>query len=161
MQSCGDHSSRRAGRARIAGRIACWRRSAIAGCGGHGIGQQADAGGNISPHCGWHALGGTGVIVVGVGESMRSRAQMAAIANVRWQIFVHSLRSKRGALELFSRIVIGVVITCGGLGGALLLGVGAWSFVSEGKPDGLALLLWPVFLFWQLFPIMATALTES
>jgi ABC-2 type transport system permease protein len=74
---------------------------------------------------------------------------------------VHSLRSKRGALELFSRIVIGIVITCGGLGGAILLGVGAWIFVSNGKQDGLALLLWPVFLFWQLFPVMATALTES
>ena len=23
------------------------------------------------------------------------------------------------------------------------------------------LLLWPVFLFWQLFPVMATALTET
>ncbi len=93
--------------------------------------------------------------------SAESRGQLAAIASVRLRIFVHSLRSKRGALELFSRIVIGIVITCGGLGGAILLGAGAWIFVSNGKPDGLALLLWPVFLFWQLFPVMATALTES
>ncbi len=93
--------------------------------------------------------------------SAESRGQLAAIASVRWLIFVHSLRSKRGALELFSRIVIGIVITCGGLGGAILLGAGAWIFVSNGKYDGLALLLWPVFLFWQLFPVMATALTES
>lgn len=93
--------------------------------------------------------------------SAESGSQLAAIARVRWQIFAHSLRSKRGAMELFSRIVIGIVITCGGLGGAILLGVGAWFFVSHGKPEALALLLWPVFLFWQLFPIMATALTES
>jgi ABC-2 type transport system permease protein len=99
--------------------------------------------------------------VAGVGNARVSRAQLEAIARVRWQIFVHSLRSKRGALELFSRIVIGAVITAGGLGGAVLLGVGAYYFVSEGKQDGLALLLWPVFLFWQLFPLMATALTES
>jgi len=93
--------------------------------------------------------------------SAESRSQLAAIASVRWQIFLHSLRSKRGAMELFSRIVISIVITCGGLGGAILLGAGAWFFVANGKQDGLALLLWPVFLFWQLFPIMATALTES
>jgi ABC-2 type transport system permease protein len=53
------------------------------------------------------------------------------------------------------------VITGGGLGGAVLLGVGAWYFVANGKPEALALLLWPVFLFWELFPVMATALTES
>jgi ABC-2 type transport system permease protein len=99
--------------------------------------------------------------VAGVRQRRQSRAQLAAIASVRWQIFAHSLRSKRGALELFSRIVIGIVITCGGLGGAVLLGAGAWYFVSSGKPEALALLLWPAFLFWQLFPVMATALTES
>ena len=99
--------------------------------------------------------------MAGMMGAPQTRAQLGAIANVRWQVFVHSLRTKRGALELFSRIVIGLIITGGGIGGAILLGVGAWYFVSEHKPDGLALLLWPVFLFWQLFPVMATALSES
>lgn len=99
--------------------------------------------------------------MAGLMATAQTRAQLGAIAKVRWQIFLHSLRSKRGALELFSRIVIGVVITGGGLGGAVLLGLGAWYFVSEGKQDGLTLLLWPVFLFWQFFPVMATALSES
>jgi len=99
--------------------------------------------------------------LVGIAASNDSRAQLVAIASVRWQIFLHSLRSKRGAVELFSRVVIGAVITGGGLGGAILLGVGAWYFVSQGKPEALALLLWPVFLFWQMFPLMATALSES
>ena len=93
--------------------------------------------------------------------STETRGQLAAIASVRWQVFTHSLRSKRGALELFSRIVIGAVITCGGFGGAILLGGAAWYFVAHGKPEALALLLWPVFLFWQMFPVMATALSET
>jgi ABC-2 type transport system permease protein len=96
-----------------------------------------------------------------IAASAETRGQLAAIASVRWQVFTHSLRSKRGALELFSRIVIGAVISCGGLGGAILLGVSAWYFVAHGKPEALALLLWPVFLFWQLFPVMATALSET
>jgi ABC-2 type transport system permease protein len=99
--------------------------------------------------------------LAGVIGTAQTRAQLSAITNVRWQIFLHSLRSKRGAVELFSRIVIGLVITAGGLGGAFLLGLGAWFFVSHGKPEALTLLLWPVFLFWQLFPVMATALSES
>jgi ABC-2 type transport system permease protein len=91
----------------------------------------------------------------------QARGQLATIAWVRWHIFIHSLRTTKGALELFSRIVISTVITGGGLGGAVLLGLGAWYFVSEGKPDGLALLLWPMFFFWQFFPVMASALTET
>jgi ABC-2 type transport system permease protein len=91
----------------------------------------------------------------------QSRAQLAAIAQVRWHMFTHSLRDTKGALELVSRIVISIVITAGGLGGAVLLGVAAWYFVLHGKPEALALLFWPVFLFWQLFPVMATALSET
>lgn len=99
--------------------------------------------------------------MAGMTEGPHSRAQLMAIAQVRRNIFVHSLRTPRGALELFSRIVISTVIVFGGLGGALLLGALAWYFVSEGKPDGLALLLWPVFFFWQFFPVMASALSET
>ena len=99
--------------------------------------------------------------MAGMTVGMQSRGQLVAIAQVRWHIFVHSLRSTKGALELFSRIVIGVIITGGGVGGAVLLGAGAWYLVSHGKADGLLLLLWPVFMFWQFFPVMATALTET
>jgi ABC-2 type transport system permease protein len=89
------------------------------------------------------------------------RDQLKAIALVRWEIFLHSLRTTRGTLELFSRIVIGAVITSGGLGGAALLGGFAWYVVSQGSPEFLAFLLWPVFMFWQFFPVMATAFSET
>ena len=75
--------------------------------------------------------------MVGIAASNQSRGQLAAIASVRWQIFLHSLRSKRGALELFSRIVIGAVITGGGLGGAILLG--DWPGISFLKANQRAL----------------------
>jgi ABC-2 type transport system permease protein len=99
--------------------------------------------------------------MVGIAASLQSRAQLGAIARVRWLVFLHSLRTTKGALELFSRIVIGAVITAGGLGGAFGLGAAAWYFVSSGKPEFLAILLWPVFMFWQFFPVMATAFTET
>jgi len=94
-------------------------------------------------------------------NSSTFRAQLRAIAQVRWRMFTHSLRTTKGAVELFSRIVISAVIAFGGFGGAILLGGAAWYFVSHQKPESLALLLWPVFLFWQMFPLMATALTET
>jgi ABC-2 type transport system permease protein len=89
------------------------------------------------------------------------RSQLAAIAWLRWRLFVNSLRSTRGVLELTSRIIVSCAFAIGGFGGAFLMGIAAYFFLTKGKPALLALLLWPVFIFWQAFPIMATAFTNN
>lgn len=99
--------------------------------------------------------------MAGLTPMPETRQQFAAIALVRWQLFLHSLRTTRGTTELVSRILIGIVIVFAGVGGAIGLGAAAWAFVSKGTATWLALLLWSIFLFWQLFPVMATAFTES
>jgi ABC-2 type transport system permease protein len=91
----------------------------------------------------------------------RARGQVAAIARVRWQLFINSLRKVRGRLEFLSRILVGVWFSTIGLGCALGLGAAAEYFVSSSKLGWLAVLLWAVFLFWQLFPVMASAFTEA
>jgi ABC-2 type transport system permease protein len=90
-----------------------------------------------------------------------AREQFAAIARIRWQIFVNSLRTMRGRLEMVSRVFVGVWFGVGGLGGAVALGVASYYFIGRGHIEWIAFLLWPVFLFWQMFPIVATAFTES
>jgi len=99
--------------------------------------------------------------VAGLIFSSEARAQFAAIARVRLRLFVNSLRTIRGRLELVSRIILGAWFAIFGIGGAIGLAFAAEYFISEGKPGWLAVLLWPVFLFWQLFPVMATAFTEN
>ena len=86
---------------------------------------------------------------------------MAAVAELRWRIFANSLRTFRGRMELASRIFIGLAFVAGGIGGAVGLGGAAWFVISQGNPEWLGGLLWPVFLFWQLFPLMATAFTQN
>ncbi len=93
--------------------------------------------------------------------SPEARGQIAAIAKVRWQLFVNSLRSLHGRLELVSRVFIGLGFAFAGFGGGFGLGSAAWFFVSSGRAEWLALLLWPVFMFWQLFPLLATAFTDN
>jgi ABC-2 type transport system permease protein len=93
--------------------------------------------------------------------SRQARGQFAAIAKVRWQLFVNSLRSLHGRVELVSRIFIGLGFVVLGLGGAFGLGSAAFYFVASGRAGWLALLMWPVFMFWQLFPVLATAFTEN
>jgi ABC-2 type transport system permease protein len=89
------------------------------------------------------------------------RGQLAAIARIRWQLFVNGLRTIRGRLEVVARGIIFLMLTIAGLGGSFGIGVAAWYFVSQGKVEWIAILLWPLFLFWQLFPIMASAFTEN
>ncbi|MGA9706144.1 MAG: hypothetical protein WBQ87_00530 [Candidatus Sulfotelmatobacter sp.] len=94
-------------------------------------------------------------------STLRTRSQLAAIAGVRWRMFVNSLHTTRATLELISRIIVGFAFIIGGVGGAFGMAVGAFLFLSQGKPEMLALLLWPVFIFWQVFPVMATAFTNN
>ncbi len=96
-----------------------------------------------------------------VNPGLHHRGQLTAIAWLRWRLFVNALRSSRGVLELVSRIVVSFAFAVGGLGGGFFMAVMASIFIAEGKPGMLAILLWPVFVFWQGFPIMATAFTNN
>jgi ABC-2 type transport system permease protein len=95
------------------------------------------------------------------GLTPQRRGQLAAIARLRWRLFVNALRSTRGVLELTSRIFISFAFAVAGFGGAFGMCLGAYFFISRGKPELVALLLWPIFFFWQFFPIMATAFTNN
>jgi ABC-2 type transport system permease protein len=89
------------------------------------------------------------------------RAQLSAIAALRWRMFVNGLRTRRGKMELISRTVITSVFAIVGFGGfATIIGL-SWFCVSQDKPDRLGIPLWSVFLFWQFFPVMATAFTNN
>ncbi len=90
-----------------------------------------------------------------------SREQLRAIATLRLRLFVNSLRSVRGRLNLVSRSLAGLLVLGAGLGGGSALGAAAWGITKDGALEWLGLLFWLVFLFWQLFPVMATAFTEN
>ncbi|MGH9739312.1 MAG: hypothetical protein ACRD4X_12120 [Candidatus Acidiferrales bacterium] len=89
------------------------------------------------------------------------RDQFAAIARLRWCVFLNSARTLRGRLEIVSWALMGFGFAVAALGGMFGFGAGAWYFVSHNETEWLAVLLWAIFLYWQLFPVMATAFTES
>jgi ABC-2 type transport system permease protein len=99
--------------------------------------------------------------VAGLTFSPDMRGQFAAIARVRWQLFVNSMRTIRGRMEVVARGFTFLVFGMGGIVGSIAIGFTAWYCVSSGRVDWLPLLLWPVFLFWQLVPVMASAFTEN
>ncbi len=87
--------------------------------------------------------------------------QLTAIANLRWRMFLNGLRSKRGKMELASRLVITLVFVVGGIGGFFVAAGSAFYVVSQNNAEYLAILLWPIFFFWQLFPVMSTAFASN
>ena len=87
--------------------------------------------------------------------------ELLAIAHLRWRMFVNGLRSRRGKAELASRIVVTSVFAFGGFGGFVAAIGMSWYLVSQGEAEYLAVILWPIFFFWQFFPMMATAFTNN
>jgi ABC-2 type transport system permease protein len=92
---------------------------------------------------------------------LRRRKLLAAIFWLRWRLFINSLRTTRGQLELISRILVSLAFGLIGLGGALAMGILAYLSLSLAKPQFLPVFFWIVFFLWQLFPIMATAFTGA
>jgi ABC-2 type transport system permease protein len=101
-----------------------------------------------------------GVISVGQSSPLQS-SQLTAIAWLRWRLFINTLRTTRGQLELLSRILVSLAFTILGLGGAMGMGALAYFVFMQGKPHLLAVPLWVIFFFWQFFPIMSTAFTNN
>jgi len=95
--------------------------------------------------------------MAGLDSGLALREQFVAVAELRWQIFVNSLRTLSGRLELVSRLFAGIGYSIIGMGGTIGLGVGAWYLVSHNHLEWLALPLWGILLYWQLFPVVGTA----
>jgi len=97
------------------------------------------------------------------GVKPESREQLRAIALLRWQLLANSLRSIRGRLNLVSSILGGLLVLAAGfVGGFVVFLTAAWATAQDHRHlYWLAAPFWVIFLFWQLFPVMATAFTQT
>jgi ABC-2 type transport system permease protein len=90
-----------------------------------------------------------------------ARGQYAAMAALRWHMFVNGLRSKGGAFELGARTVSFVLYAFMGLGLGTIMGVGAY-FMASGKASlFLPAVFWAVCILWQVGPVMLASLQEQ
>lgn len=93
--------------------------------------------------------------VVSTGEQLR------AIAAVRWRLMLNSMRTTRGTLELVARIWTGFWFTLLAFAGFVGFAFATRYFLLNGEANWLGVLLWPLFLFWQVFPLAASAFAEQ
>src|SRR6266700_3640538 len=62
--------------------------------------------------------------------TVHERGQLAAIADLRWRLFINSLRTTRGKLEFLSRGLVSLAFLLGGLGGCFAMAAGAFYVLS-------------------------------
>ncbi len=95
------------------------------------------------------------------GLNSLSQGQLRAIVLLRARLFINSLRSVRHRLNLVSRGLAALLVLGAGLGGGFSLGLAAWGITKTNDLRWLALAFWLVFIFWQCFPLMASAFNEN
>lgn len=83
-------------------------------------------------------------------------AQLTLVAGLRWGLLKNSLQRKNNRWDLIG-MVFAVVMS-----GMLVFGLcfafyaGTYFSLTKGRPSWIALLFWALFLWWQVFPILAT-----
>jgi ABC-2 type transport system permease protein len=82
--------------------------------------------------------------------SAQSRAQFAALAQLRWSIFRNAFRRKGGTGELIARILFFPFLAAIAIFPILAAGFGAHLLVSTDHLAKLSAVTWGVFLLWQL-----------
>jgi ABC-2 type transport system permease protein len=97
--------------------------------------------------------------MAGMNPSLRS--QLRAIGFLRWRLFINSLRSSRGRLNLLSRAIAALLVLGAACGGGFAFSFAAWGMTRDGQSMWLAVPFWLISIFWQLFPVMATAFTQN
>jgi ABC-2 type transport system permease protein len=89
------------------------------------------------------------------------RAQYGAVAAMRWRMLLNSLRTRRGSFEMGARIFTQGFFALIGLGIGIGLGFAAWVVETHNSPAHLAVLFWPVLVFWQVIPITIASFQEN
>src|SRR2546429_7528318 len=79
--------------------------------------------------------------------------QIRLVAALRWRILRNSLRKRNNRLDLIGLIFTGVFASVLVVGLSFAFYAGAYASISQGRLEWMALLLWGIFLFWQLFPV--------
>jgi ABC-2 type transport system permease protein len=93
--------------------------------------------------------------------SAQSRAQFAALAQLRWCLFRNAFRRKGGVGELIARIVFLPILGIFAFGPIVGAGLAGYDIVSSNHLKLLAAITWSIFALWQLVSINISPPTLS
>ena len=108
-------------------------------------------------------VGVTGVGVNRRGRGMLSRetgTQCAAMAQMRWRMFMNGLRSIHGPFDLGPTGIAWVIFFVIGLGLGTSLYAASYSLVTRASWHNLPLLFWAISFLWLMFPLLVAPFQE-
>ncbi len=90
-----------------------------------------------------------------------ARTQYAAMARLRWCMFVNGLRSIHGLFDLGATGIAWLLYSVMGLGMGLGLCAAAYSVASHSSWQYLPVLFWAISILWLMFPMMVASFQEQ
>jgi ABC-2 type transport system permease protein len=90
-----------------------------------------------------------------------ARTQYAAMARLRWRIFVNGLRSIHGILDLGATGIACILYSIFGLGLGTGLCAAAYSLASRASWQYLPILFWAISYLWLMFPVVVASFQEQ
>jgi len=87
--------------------------------------------------------------------------QLSLLITVRWQTFRNGLRSKSEKVHLAGSILLGLFFGVQVLAVSVGICFGAYATVMSRKWIFLSVMLWFIFLFWQLVPVLASEMNPG
>ena len=90
-----------------------------------------------------------------------ARTQYAAMAEMRWRVFMNGLRSIHGLLDLGATGIAWMFYSIYGLGLGFGLGAAAYSLVSRASWQYLPILFWAISILWLMFPVVVASFQEQ
>ncbi|KAA6460950.1 hypothetical protein DYQ86_11790 [Acidobacteria bacterium AB60] len=90
-----------------------------------------------------------------------ARAQYGALAQMRWSVFRHGMRTTKGAVETVARVVVIVVYSCIALFFAAAFGGSAYMVTAHGQWRVLPVIVWVLFLMWQIVPVSLASFQQQ
>ncbi len=91
----------------------------------------------------------------------QARRQYAAMAAMRWRMFVNGLRSIHGILDLGATGIAWMFYALIGLGVGFGLGVGGYGMAQHAQWQFLPILFWAASFLWLMLPIVAISYQEK
>lgn len=93
--------------------------------------------------------------------SPRARVQYAALATLRWQMFINGLRYKKAALELGLRTLAILVYAAMGLCLGAAAGAVSYLLASRDQWQFLPIVFWVTCLVWQMVPVAMASFQDQ
>lgn len=94
-------------------------------------------------------------------QSSKPLAQYAAVAQMRWRIFINGLHSIHGILDLGATGIAWMLYAVFGLGVGFGLGAGGYAIVQDARLTWLPVLFWVASFVWLTVPVMAASYQEQ